>query len=400
MVKRAFLIVSLISSTVYGATYQINVIKEKPLSETRKQFVIYRIKKGDTLLKIMRKFKIPRGLLYKIVQINGIKNPNIIYAGQLIKLPIGTHRQEKKSNLKKLSDQRKLELLRNLGATVDNRGYLFIGNNKISLEKNPIVSFKNNRFLIDFTGLSQGIKTSLSSVGISVIPGNSVDKLLERVISADFDSLQKNGTLILGGNDVLTYHYDYLAYNRYTGQRTVINTSPDTPPTLKTLLESYGISVVEPAYKLIDKSEGWGDLKILTGNGLEKISQLILILSGESGKKIPEGLLFPNSKLAVVYDYITPERRTALELQGYRVFTLSGNFLRDVEGILSLIPVANKFVELVLYEPPGTKGKRSTFTIKGLLISGKDKDWFLIDTVDKLEEIPYLRYRGVNIIIY
>ncbi len=391
------------ASTVYGATYQINVIKEQVSPKVEKRFVLYKIKKGDTLLKIMKRFKIPRRLLYKVARLNNIKNPNLIYAGQVIRLPVGEGTSVVKTARKvpkRLNEERELQLIQQLGGRVNRDGYLFIGSRKISFRQNPLVTVGEKRFLIDFSNLPGSVKKALSEVGISVVNGSSLNTVLESAISANFSSLQRNGTLIMGENDVLTYHYDYLAYNRFTGQRTVINTSPDTPPPLKNLLSAYGIAVVEPQFKVPDDSEGWGELKILTGGGLNKISQLIYLLTGKKGQQIPEGMVFPDLKLAVVYDYITPEKRTGLELQGYKVFILTGNFLSDVESILSLVPMANKFVKLVLYEPPGTQGKRSKFVIEGLLISTPKKDWFMVDTFDKQEEIPYLRYRGVNLIVY
>ncbi len=403
MVKRALLALAfgVLSSASFAATYQINVVKEQSPLKMENRFVIYKVKRGDTLLKIMAKYGIPRSFLYEIIRINKIKNPNLIYIGQKIKLPVGNLTLKKR--LKKIPAniaEKELDLLRRLGGKINSSGYLFVGNGKISLKKNPIVSVNGKEFLVDFTDISRELKSQLSSVGIAVVSSSSLDRLLEKVISANFSPLQENGTLIIGENDVLTYHYDYLTYNRFTGQRTVINTSPDTPPPLKRLLKAYDISVIEPEFKVPDDREGWGDFKVLTGDGLEKISSLIYLLTSKKGIEIPEGMVFPDSNLAVVYDYITPEKRTKLEIDGYKVFVLTGNFLNDVENILSLLPVANKFVKLVLYEPPGTKGKRAKFEIEGLLISTEKKDWFLVDSVDRPEEIPYLRYRGVNLIVY
>ena len=403
MVKRALLILSLLTVASYGATYQISVVKEEPSAGVEKEYVIYRVKQGDTLFKIMRKFKIPARFLYRIVQINRLKNPNLIYPGQEIKLPVGKGGRGKRGVLKRRRQsgvERELQLIKLLGGRVNREGYLFVGKSRVSLRKNPMVKVGEEQFLLDFSGLSKDVKRKLAEVGISVVSSKNLGPVLEKVISANFSSLQKNGELIVGENDVLTYRYDYMAYNRYTGQRTVINTSPDTPPTLKSLLAAYGIAVVEPPFKVPDDWEGWGRLKILKGEGLQKIEELVRLLTSSKGKEIPEGLLFPDLKIAVVYDYITPERKTELELQGNRVFVLTGNFLSDVESILSLIPMANKFVKLVLYEPPGTKGKRSKFVIEGLLVSTPKRDWFMVDSVDKPEEIPYLRYRGVNLIIY
>lgn len=403
MVKKVLLILSLISYSAYGATYQINVVKEQVSPKLEKKFVVYKVKKGDTLLKIMKLFKVPFHLLYEVVKLNNIKNPDLIYVGQTIKLPVENGApvlKTPKKVSKKLNEERELQLIQRLGGSVNRDGYLFVGDRKISFRKDPLVTVGGRRFLIDFSNLPGNVKKSLSEAGISVVNSDSLGTVLESAISANFSSVQKNGTLIIGENDILTYHYDYLAYNRFTGQRTVINSSPDTPPTLKNLLLAYGIAVVEPRFKVPDDREGWGELKILTGEGLDKISQLIYLLTGKKGQEILEGMVFPDFKIAVVYDYITPEKRTNLELQGYKVFVLTGNFLNDVESILSLIPLANKFVKLVLYEPPGTNGKRSKFVVEGLLISTPKKDWFMVDSFDKSEEIPYLRYRGVNLIVY
>jgi len=403
MVKRALLILPLFTSAVYGATYQISVVKEQVSPKVEKRFVVYKVKRGDTLLKIMKRFKIPRHLLYRVAKLNNIKNPNLIYAGQVIRLPVGEGapvvRTFRKVSMK-VNEERELQLIQRLGGRINREGYLFVGNRKISFRRNPLITVGGKRFLINFSGIPENVKRTLSALGISVVDRNSLTSVLESAISANFSSLQKKGTLILGESDVLTYHYDYLAYNRFTGQRTVINLSPDTPPPLKRLLSAYGIAVVEPPFKVPDDREGWGTLKILSGGGLNKISQLIYLLTGKKGQEIPEGMIFPDLKIAVVYDYITPEKRTALEIKGNKVFVLTGNFLNDVESILSLVPIANKFVKLVLYEPPGTKGKRSKFVIEGLLISSPEKDWFMVDSFDKPEEIPYLRYRGVNLIVY
>lgn len=49
--------------------------------------VNYTIKKGDTLGAICRKYYGDASLYSKLAKINGIKNPNLIYAGNTIKIP-------------------------------------------------------------------------------------------------------------------------------------------------------------------------------------------------------------------------------------------------------------------------------------------------------------------------
>ena len=50
----------------------------------RRDFYYYRVKKGDTLSGIAKRFGVPT---YSIVKINGIKNPNLIKVGQVLKIP-------------------------------------------------------------------------------------------------------------------------------------------------------------------------------------------------------------------------------------------------------------------------------------------------------------------------
>ena len=47
----------------------------------------YKIKYGDTLSGICRKFYGDSGLYNKLAIFNGIKNPNLIYAGTVIQIP-------------------------------------------------------------------------------------------------------------------------------------------------------------------------------------------------------------------------------------------------------------------------------------------------------------------------
>ena len=55
----------------------------KPSTSTTKKAVTYTVKRGDTLSGIAKRYKTT---VAKLVKNNGIKNPNIIYAGQKIKI--------------------------------------------------------------------------------------------------------------------------------------------------------------------------------------------------------------------------------------------------------------------------------------------------------------------------
>lgn len=401
MVRRtALILISLLTLKSYGAVYQINLVKKVQKKFSFSRFIIYRVKKGDALLKIMDKYKIPPRLLYKIVRLNKIKNPNLIYAGQIIKLPAPVVSSPSRKIRRKGKPSYKLSLLKKLGADINNRGSLFVGNKTISLKKNPLVRLGNREFLVNFGNLSGETLQVLKSSGIRVINPEKLNDLIDEFISSSFQQVYKNGKLILGQRDVLTYKYDYLVYDSSSGNMIVINRTPDTPPPLKGLLNAYGISVLEPDESEKSPEEGWGEVRVLSGNGVEKLEGLITLLTGKKIENIPQGFLIPESRLAVVYDSITPEEKVKLEIQGYKVFVLTGNFLYDAQKILNFLPVANKFVNLVLFEPPGTKGKRAKFSKNGLLITLPEKTWFLIDSVEKKEEILYLRYKGVNLIFY
>ena len=400
MVKRALILSLLLTCASYGAVYQIDIVKERRERPSAEKFVLYRVKKGDTLLKIMKKHKIPRHLLYEVAKLNNLKNPDLIYAGQIIKLPVG-NQFVKTERPKEKTAETDFKLLKTLGAKVKREGYLFTASGKVNLKKTPMVQVGQKRFIVDFSNqIDRRIRKELADAGFTVVDEKGFESLIEEVLSQNFTSIQKKGKLILGVKDILVYNYDYMGYNRYTGQRVVINRAPDTPPPLVSLLNAYGIGVIQPPRVEPKTKEGNGTLRIIKGDGITKINSLVKLLTGKSGVKTEYGIRFPELKLHVVYDFITPEEKVKLELSGDRVVVLTGNFLYDVENILTLVPLANKMVELILYEPPESKGKRSKFTVKGLLVSTPKKDWFLIDSVDRPEEIPYLLYRGVNLIIY
>ena len=55
----------------------------KPSASTAKKTVTYTVKRGDTLSGIARRYKTT---VAKLVKNNGIKNANLIYVGQKIKI--------------------------------------------------------------------------------------------------------------------------------------------------------------------------------------------------------------------------------------------------------------------------------------------------------------------------
>jgi phage tail protein X len=61
--------------------------KSRPSEGSKSIPASYTIKKGDTLSSICRKFYGDASLYPKLAAANGIKNPNLIYAGRTIKLP-------------------------------------------------------------------------------------------------------------------------------------------------------------------------------------------------------------------------------------------------------------------------------------------------------------------------
>ncbi|WP_457677948.1 LysM peptidoglycan-binding domain-containing protein [Thermovibrio sp.] len=397
MVKRALpLLFLLLTSPTFGAVYQIDIFKRLQGREGEEKFLLYKVKKGDTLLKIMKRFKVPRNLLYEVVKLNKIKNPNRIYAGQVIKLP--SFRAERSSRGRGLKDE--IALLKRLGK-VRESGILFTRSGKVSLKENPLFEVNGENFVIDLSGkIGKRVREELKEAGFSVVKGSEIDSLIEKALSLNFSSVEKNGKLILGEKDVLVYKFDFMGYDFKTGQRIVINKTPDTPPQLKRLLEAYGIDLIQPQYRGPKTKEGWGRLLIVKGGGLTKINTVVKVLTGKGGDKTGLGLYFPDFKVYAVYDFVDPETKVKLELSGNRVVVLTGNLLYDLKKVLTVIPLANKEVELVLYEPPLSKGRRSTFKIKGLLVSTPKRDWFLIDRVDKPQELPYLNSRGVNVMVY
>jgi LysM repeat protein len=402
MVKRAIVGLAFFLSGVLGAqgaVYEIKIVKEKEKDRILSHLIIYKVKKGDTLYGILKKFHIPMAYLNRVVKINKIKNPNLIYAGQKLKLPVGKEVLKRKTS----SERYLIPSVKALGGKVESEGIFFIGNKKVNYRETPKVEIGGRKFIVDFSkSLDEGTKKALGDLGIEVINDKKLKELIEKEVESNFLDVKKNGKIVLGLNDVLTYRYDFMGYNKLSGQLTIINLKPDTPLSLVKLLNSYGIEVLQPQPPKLDEEGKKGNLKILPGKGLEKLKNLVKILLNENGRITELGLELPKSKVYVVYDFVDPEERVKLELQGYKVSVLSGNFLTDVEKLLEIIPLANKRINLILYEPPLSKDKtfRSKLEIKGLLVTTEEKEWFLVDALDKPEEVPYLLERGVNLIIY
>ena len=397
MVKLFILIFFLLTEVAFSKVYEIKIVKHKdPKEVNNHSFIVYKVKPGDTLSGIMRKFKLPPTMMDAIVDVNRIKNPNLIYAGQKLKLPVGM-RDSSQGIPKKIESF--LPAIRMLGGKIDKSGAIFLKSGRVDFRKNPKISINGEEFILDFTDSLNGeLEKKLGAIGIRVIKPGELKNLLEDIINLNFGVVEKNGELVLGMKDVLIYKYDYLSYNVSTGNRIVINLKRDTPVALVNLLKTYGVEVLQPEGKELEGKEG--ELRILSGGGIEKIAELVRIVVGEKGVLKDSGVEFPENHLFVAFDFVDPEEKVKLELEGYKVVVLSGDFIRDVEKIFSLIPVVHKRVNFVVVEPPGSDGERSKFEIPGLLISTEKKDWFLIDCVDKPEEIPYLRSRGVNLIIY
>jgi len=402
MVKRAIVGLAFFLSGVLGAqgaVYEIKIVKEKEKDRILSHLIIYKVKKGDTLYGILKKFHIPMAYLNRVVKINKIKNPNLIYAGQKLKLPVGKEVLKRKTS----SERYLIPSVKALGGKVESEGIFFIGNKKVNYRETPKVEIGGRKFIVDFSkSLDEGTKKALGDLGIEVINDKKLKELIEKEVESNFLDVKKNGKIVLGLNDVLTYRYDFMGYNKLSGQLTIINLKPDTPLSLVKLLNSYGIEVLQPQPPKLDEEGKKGNLKILPGKGLEKLKNLVKILLNENGRITELGLELPKSKVYVVYNFVDPEERVKLKLQGYKVSVLSGNFLTDVEKLLEIIPLANKRINLILYEPPLSKDKtfRSKLEIKGLLVTTEEKEWFLVDALDKPEEVPYLLERGVNLIIY
>jgi len=407
MVKKlgiACLISSLIIMPAFSKVYELNIYKQvKGKEQSPSGYIIYKVRRGDTLLKIMKKFSIPLYKMREVVKLNKLKNPNIIYAGSKLKLPVTFSEVSFKGKSSKPADSPYLKGIKLLGGKVETQGALFVGNQEISFKKYPKVFFNGKQFIVDLNGsLKKSVRRELQLLGITVVNKHQLKKLFEKTLSSEFGPLQKNGNLTLGINDILVYRYDYMGYDPATGIRTVINLEPDTPRALQKLLFSYGIRVIQPERKIktdLTPQEAEGELKILTGSGREKLLQLVRLVSGVKGKVTDKGIVIPKSGVYAVLDSVSPQEKVQLELQGYKVFTLTGNFAEDAVKLLELLPVATKRVELILKEPPNT-GKRSEFSIKGIQVLAPKKVWFMVDSFDKVEEIPYLRYRGVNLIVY
>ncbi|MEO2068475.1 MAG: LysM domain-containing protein [Desulfurobacteriaceae bacterium] len=401
MVRLAFLIALLLCNLAFGEVYKIKIVKKKVGESIRGSgLIIYKVKKGDTLWGIVKKFKLPKSSIKTIARINKIKNPDIIYVGQKIKIPIGTKSEGKILLPQKSKEKAFFPVIRMLGGETADSGGLILKSGKVDFSKHPKISIGGKDYVLDFGNtISKRVQKEVESLGIRVLKSQEeLKKLLEKEINSQFGIVKKNGELILGLKDILIYHYDYLSYNPSTGNRIVINLKRDTPETLVKLLNAYSIEVTQPEGK--DLEGIVGKLKVLTGGGVDKIAQLVKLLTGKSAKTTENGIEFENLHLFVAFDFIDPEEKVKKELDGYKVVVLSGNLPVDLDNVLSALSVAHKWTRFTVLEPPGTEGTRSKFSIMGIWLSTLKEEWFLIDSVDKPEEIPYLRSRGMNLIIY
>jgi len=194
MVKRALLILLTTLAVAKADTYQINIVKKGEKGNSIWNFLLYKVKIGDTLLKILKKFHLPRSLLPEVVKVNKIKNPNLIYSGSTLKIPVPTKKRSVSSR-----KGEELKALKLLGAKVKEDGILFVGNKKVYLRKNPIVKVGRKRFILDLSNSIRGrLREELLSAGFNVINRKNFSSLIEETLSLNFVGIEKNGELILG----------------------------------------------------------------------------------------------------------------------------------------------------------------------------------------------------------
>jgi len=393
----------LISAPAFALTpsYKVKVVKNLS-GEGAQEFVIYKVKRGENLSKIMKKLKIPKELLDQILKLNNLEDPNLLYEGQEIKLPI----LKKKKRLKKsqkVAALNSLKLLKKMGVKVKREGFLFVGEEKIELSKYPMLKRGEQFFIVDASSsLPASLRAKLGAVGFSVIGAKELKEMEKELLSSKIALIQEKGELHLGEKNRLTYRYDYLGIDTSTGQLVAVNRAGDTPPPLEELLRAYGVSLIQPQWQGSKEllKESLGSFKIVRGKGVEKLLAIASFFTLDRPKKGEFGYLFPKAKIYLVYDYVSPEERVNLEFEGYKIVLLSGNLKRDLKELLSLVPLAVKEVRMVFYEPPNTKGRRATLYVDGLLVSAPEKDWLLVDSLDRPEEIGYLRFRGINLLVY
>ncbi|WP_456426756.1 LysM peptidoglycan-binding domain-containing protein [Desulfurobacterium sp.] len=396
----------ILPAPAYGSRniYKINIIRIRKAQEnTGKKIIYYKIKPGDTLYGILRKYNLPLKMIGEVAKLNKLKNPNLILKGHILKIPL--------PGVKKKGVKEKFKIANNVvpdffpiingrGFRSYKKGMILLNSGTVNLQQNPVVTTGGNNYIIDLNNnlTEQEIK-ELQNIGYKVIKNkNQLRKLVEENLLNTFGSFEANGTIKLGTFDRLTYHYDYLIYDMETGSTKIFNLTPDTPKELKNLLSAYGITVEQPEAKS-EKGES-GTLKILTGTNIEKITELIHLLTGEKAIKDGNGYSFNRHKIFVVKEMTSPEEITKKKMAGFTIAKVYPDMGKSIREAVNTIPFAIQRIKLIIVEPPGTEGKRSRFEIKGFSIETPNRTYFLIPGVEKPEEIPYLISRGINLIVY
>jgi len=383
-----------------GKVYEISIVSRAPKMQIHKrEITYYRVKPGDTLYGILRKLKIPPKRLSSIAKLNKIKNPDLIYAGQVLKIPFKNGRAGK---LFKTRGERLdiCPLLKSLGIPVLNSGFILLNSGTVDFSKTPQITVDDKSFVLDIANMiKKGQEEELKSIGIGVLRGNDkLRKIIENRLISNFGSYDSNGTLKFGSKDRLIYRYDYSVFDESSGTLKVFNLKADTPYFLRMLLKSYGVAVKQP--EALEEKGYVGKLKVLSGSSAGKVAEFVNLITGSSGVYNNGMFVFKDLKLLIAPENADFEKISDYKIRGFRVAIVSGVFLSDVKKLLEILAIPHEKIKLVVVEPPGTSGKRSKFSLKGLMVHARDRDWFMVDSVERVEEIPYLRSRGVNLIFY
>ena len=393
----AFLLIALSTPSVSAEKlYQLTIVKRKERERAKREVIYYRVKPGDHLLKIMRKFKIPPKKLSYVVRINRLKNPDRIYPGQVLKLPSGRPVKEA-FRVKEREDVS--PVIRSLGGEVESSGYILLNSGTVNLSQTPKVKVGDSPFILDLNGsIGEDEEEELKRLGMGVLKGEAgFRKTVENLLIDNFGSFDSNGTLEFGNRCRLVYRYDYAVFDESTGDFKVFNLKSDTPESLKELLSLYSVSVYQP--ESLKEKGVWGKLKILPSGEVERMAALLKVVTG-SDCVYDRGILCNDYNLFISPESTDVERRSFYAMKGFSIVQMTGSFLQDVRSVLRSIGIPSEKVKLLIVEPPGSSGERSKFTVKGMLIHAKDRDWLLLDDVDNPQEVKYMRSRGVNLIFY
>jgi len=393
----AFLLIALlILNASAGKLYQLTIVKEIKAEKPKKNIIYYRVKPGEHLLGIMRRFKIPPKKLSYVVRINRLKNPNKIYPGQVLKLPSGrtvkrAFRVEEREDVS--------PVIRSLGGEVENSGYILLNSGTVNLSQTPKMKVGDSPFILDLNGsIGEDEEEELKRLGIGVLKGIAgFRETVENLLINNFGSFDSNGTLEFGNRCRLVYRYDYAVFDESTGDLKVFNLKSDTPESLKELLSLYGVSVYQP--ESLKEKGVWGEIKLLPSGEVERMAALLKVVTG-SDCVYDSGILCRDYDLFISPESADVERRSFYAMKGFSIVQMTGSFLQDVRSVLRSIGIPSEKVKLLIVEPPGSSGERSKFTVKGMLIHAKDRDWLLLDDVDNPQEVKYMRSRGVNLIFY